>query len=282
MSERDALIQTILDNPDDDTARLVYADWQQEYGDAAHADLIRTQCALARLPADDPGAEPLRRRETELLARPENAALVDLGNTFVRGFVDQARECGGPDGSELDDVPLDRVRFLDASYGGNSWPNAESAVRIAAHPAARRIFRLSFFEWTLDGAVLRALATSPHLVNLREVEFNHSDTDHKSLVDLLLAPSVRGVERVELYGDTDWRLAPDLLARVFADPRAERLRVLRVSAEFTDVSLAAVLLGATGLDQLRVILRDGAEWLTPPVRAALRERFGDRVEFVEY
>src|SRR5438094_4748150 len=48
MSDADALLDAIFDNPDDDTPRLVYADWLQEHGQANYAEFIRLQCAAAR------------------------------------------------------------------------------------------------------------------------------------------------------------------------------------------------------------------------------------------
>src|SRR4051794_13840407 len=77
MSNEDAFVHSILDNPDDDTSRLVFADWLEEHGRAAHAELIRVQCELARLPKR--GREPkakarrgkLAAREMELLRQPE-------------------------------------------------------------------------------------------------------------------------------------------------------------------------------------------------------------------
>jgi uncharacterized protein (TIGR02996 family) len=51
MTERDLLMRAILDDPDDDTARLAFADWLDETGrprDAAHAELIRLQVARHR------------------------------------------------------------------------------------------------------------------------------------------------------------------------------------------------------------------------------------------
>ncbi len=34
MTDNDALLRAILDSPDDDAPRLVYADWLEENGDA--------------------------------------------------------------------------------------------------------------------------------------------------------------------------------------------------------------------------------------------------------
>lgn len=54
MTTRDALWRSILENPDDDTPRLVLADWLDEHGskkNAARAAFIRLQVELARTPA---------------------------------------------------------------------------------------------------------------------------------------------------------------------------------------------------------------------------------------
>lgn len=46
--DADALLDAIFDAPDDDTPRLVYADWLQEHGQENYAEFIRLQCAAAR------------------------------------------------------------------------------------------------------------------------------------------------------------------------------------------------------------------------------------------
>jgi uncharacterized protein (TIGR02996 family) len=77
MSDEDAFVHSILNNPDDDVPRLVFADWLEEHGRASHAELIRVQCELARLPkrSREPKAkarrEKLAAREKELLRQPE-------------------------------------------------------------------------------------------------------------------------------------------------------------------------------------------------------------------
>lgn len=52
MSDRDALIAAIRAHPDEDTPRLVYADWLDEFGagdrDAATAEFIRLSCVTGR------------------------------------------------------------------------------------------------------------------------------------------------------------------------------------------------------------------------------------------
>jgi uncharacterized protein (TIGR02996 family) len=52
LSDRDALLAAIRANPEEDTPRLMFADWLDENGDATRAEFIRLQCELAQL-ADD-------------------------------------------------------------------------------------------------------------------------------------------------------------------------------------------------------------------------------------
>ncbi len=52
MSEHAGFLQAIIENPDDDHHRVVYADWLDEQGQSLRAELIRTQCSLQRLMVD--------------------------------------------------------------------------------------------------------------------------------------------------------------------------------------------------------------------------------------
>ncbi len=49
MTEQAAFIRAICTDPDDDTARLVYADWLDEHGEPERAEFIRVQVKLAGL-----------------------------------------------------------------------------------------------------------------------------------------------------------------------------------------------------------------------------------------
>src|SRR5437764_7748083 len=49
MTDRDALLAAIAANPDDDTPRLVFADWLEENGEPHWAGFIRAECGLHRL-----------------------------------------------------------------------------------------------------------------------------------------------------------------------------------------------------------------------------------------
>jgi uncharacterized protein (TIGR02996 family) len=96
-SDEDAFMAAILASPDDDTPRLVFADWLDERGtedDRARAALIRAQCRLEYLPA---GRER-RNLESEVKALLKSnekrwtaalrAAELEHGALFRRGFLD--------------------------------------------------------------------------------------------------------------------------------------------------------------------------------------------------
>jgi uncharacterized protein (TIGR02996 family) len=52
MSDRDALLAAIRAHPEEDTPRLMFADWLEEQGDEVRAEFLRLQCELARLEGD--------------------------------------------------------------------------------------------------------------------------------------------------------------------------------------------------------------------------------------
>jgi uncharacterized protein (TIGR02996 family) len=58
LSQHEAFLRAIFDNADDDTPRLVYADFLQENGEEHRADFLRVQCERLRL---GPDADPMHR-----------------------------------------------------------------------------------------------------------------------------------------------------------------------------------------------------------------------------
>jgi uncharacterized protein (TIGR02996 family) len=94
MDQHEAFLQAILERPEDDVPRLVYADWLDENGDSERAEFIRLQCALAKLPPDAPQRRAMRQREDELLALHSWEWAAGFGWKiqewqFVRGFIER-------------------------------------------------------------------------------------------------------------------------------------------------------------------------------------------------
>jgi uncharacterized protein (TIGR02996 family) len=65
MTDGYALLRAIEAHPDDDTPRLVYADWLDEHGQPERADYLRAECALANA-ADKQSARAAKQRLAEL------------------------------------------------------------------------------------------------------------------------------------------------------------------------------------------------------------------------
>ncbi len=92
MTHADAFLQAVLDAPDDDAPRLLFADWLDEHGDPDRAEFIRVQIALAGRPADHAVAG-LRSRQNALLALhddewSEPVRGVAFAWAFHRGFLE--------------------------------------------------------------------------------------------------------------------------------------------------------------------------------------------------
>ena len=91
MNDRHAFLRAIKDNPDDDTPRLVYADWLEEHGEPERAELIRVQIELPRLwEKSHLQRMHLRDRERYLLATctdflPEELVTTQCPNCIDRG-----------------------------------------------------------------------------------------------------------------------------------------------------------------------------------------------------
>src|SRR5438874_10633978 len=122
----EAFLPSILARHHDDGPRLIYADFLDESdapADRGRADLIRVQCALARLPEQHPGRTQLANLETELLRQflPEwtdHLLGLAVGFEFRRGLLDTVSVDAAMFLAKGDELfrraPVRRVRILDA------------------------------------------------------------------------------------------------------------------------------------------------------------------------
>ena len=53
LSQRHAFLAAIKDDPENDTSRLVFADWLDDHGEPERPQFIRLQCRAASLNAND-------------------------------------------------------------------------------------------------------------------------------------------------------------------------------------------------------------------------------------
>jgi uncharacterized protein (TIGR02996 family) len=102
MDYEHSFVQAVRENPADETARLIFADYLEDLGDP-RCELIRLQVQIARLPPGDPARRDLDLRETDLLERYADewtAPLQALGveglssRCFQRGLIERVRISG--------------------------------------------------------------------------------------------------------------------------------------------------------------------------------------------
>ncbi len=262
MSDRVALYAAVLAAPDDDTPRLVYADFLDDTGaraDAVRARFIRNQIALAR-------AEPWSIEYDRLLRATEPVAshyvkewaagtegiTLEKGNTYARGFVERVT-CYAKrflsDGAHLFAAqPVRAVKFADMTGGRGGV----SAAEMAASPLLARLHTAHLVGTPVNDDFAATLAGSPHLGGLRELRVEKSGLGVAGLMALLqltaaaltkldldgnpkvgdaelaaLAGSA-GVARLRALDLSNTAVGPDGLAELAASPRVSGLEVLRI------------------------------------------------------
>jgi uncharacterized protein (TIGR02996 family) len=192
MNQADAFVQAILDDPDDGSLRLIYADWLEERGDP-RGEFIRVQYALAGMDVDDPRRPPLEARERMLLLQHGSRWAGHLAKlvehfAFARGFVENVTldvqgflECG-PELFRL--APVQTVRL---SSGSTGLP----AVVAAPHLARVRGLNLSYLRFGL--AEIQELVRSPYLDRLTSLDLT---SDHIGIAGLRLLTGSPWMARV--------------------------------------------------------------------------------------
>jgi len=242
-----AFLEAILADPDDDSPRLIYADWLDECGDSDRAEFIRVQCALHGAPADDPRRPVWLDRETLLLAEHEAAWLGPWRGLFYlwafhRGFLEEitlkAQTFLDAAGPLFRAAPVRLVRLLKAAgvidrladcpqlgrvaalhLTGNGIGDAGAAALAASpHLAGLTTLRLGSNNIGDYGAEL--LAASPHLAGLRALNLSHNDIGDDGARALVASPHLAGLTTLHLGGN---RISPaGLRALVARRPRGAR------------------------------------------------------------
>ncbi|HEV3144436.1 MAG TPA: TIGR02996 domain-containing protein [Gemmataceae bacterium] len=199
-------LATILENPDDDAPRLVYADWLEEQGDS-RGEFIRVQCELARLEEDDPRAEILRDRENNLLLahgdkwREELPEWARAKSEFRRGFIEEVTLWRSDIFSELNLLPHRapvRRLVLEEVAGKMSQFRLSAAMEFATE--------LCFLDNRLQFADLREMLEAPFteveyatdLSRLRSLTFLGTSLLDGGAARIAMATELANLRRLEL------------------------------------------------------------------------------------
>lgn len=253
-AEELAFLARIRDEPDDDGPRLIFADWLDERGDP-RGEFIRLQCALARLPADDPRREDLRHREQAILQNHQavwTASLQGLaaGYEFRRGLL-QAVSVDAraflERGQELFRLgPIRRVRFLEAS---------KCFAALMESPLLSRIRELDLCSCLLGNGGLVMLARARQLAHLEVLDLGFNDLTDQGLKTLADAAHLENLRALSL---NDNRQIGTPGMRALADsPHLANLRSLDLSGNGLTETALKVLINGESLKQLDAIALQG-------------------------
>lgn len=197
MTEHDAFLADILENPEDDAPRLIYADWLDERGESERAEFIRVQCALAREPLDHPDYPRWQQREAQLQPRAYSWAgpLTEwcVQCVFRRGFIEmieiEASTFLSRAQEIIDFAPVRSVKLLHL-YAEHLAPLARlsSLQRITVLQASGR-YRHSGCQ---------KLFSSPYLRHLVGLAVHDTPIGLSGLSALLESPSISGLTHLNL------------------------------------------------------------------------------------
>lgn len=193
------LLRRVLADPQDHTARLVYADWLTQRGDA-RGELITVQVALLHDEAAD--KEDLLAREKELLRKhygeiTRNAAQVALEMDLKAGFVFRIRATGqvfAAKGAGLfEHEPLEELIV--------SKPSTTGLKALAAAPHVARLRKLQFSSplWLQSDKEVEALRTFLQSEGARALKELHLVLDHDPYIARIPAQKLKGLlDNIEL------------------------------------------------------------------------------------
>lgn len=249
MSDRDALLHAIAARPEEDTPRLMYADWLEENGEPERADFVRTQVLVAQ-----PGLSPA-----------EKYPLVQK-NVFyltnrVRHWKDQLPQFPGIAWGDFNRGLIEEVQAADER------PLLAHAAAIFAVPGVH-ILRLT----RLIGGL--ALAGRPELARLRALRMVSARAAAPHLRTLLASAHLRNLKVLDLHGNA----ADDGVAGAIADGRFPHLAELWLGSNAIGNAGAHELARSPHLNGLTVLDLRGNPHIGAGARAALRARFRTAVK----
>src|SRR5262245_5363049 len=212
----DAFLQEVVRTPDDDAPRLVYADWLDDHGDLGRATFIRLQCEMERDPERWDDLEP---RVTALLHANGDAWRRQLPQVegvvwgeFGRGFVEEMAVEAGRFGHFLDnaDTLFAAAPVRSLTLAGLSdddvarlvgLPQLAALTTLELTPPDPRANLQLFYPVSVGDAGAVALASCPHLANLRVLRLPFNHLGDEGARALLASPHLGRLRGLHLYGN---------------------------------------------------------------------------------
>jgi uncharacterized protein (TIGR02996 family) len=255
MSAAEGLLGDIVASPEDDTPRLVYADWLEEHDQPDRAEIIRLQIERSKLPEDDARAAKLLRREKALL-KQHGAEWCDthLGmmGELRRGFLEHVT-CWPHNALEAGAELVEKfpVRSLCLKVDGLDAPKIR---QLARQPWLARLRALRFIRspQTTNGSLsdsgLEAILKSPHLGNLEVLELPSAEITSAGVLKLAEAGHLKSLRELDL---TWCRIGQPGMYHLSCAAHLAGLTRLKLEGTWLGPEGAETLAASTHLRQLR-------------------------------
>lgn len=260
MTDRAALLAAVLANPDEDTPRLVYADWLDENGDEndhARARFIRLQCEASRHGPGSRARNDLEREARQVSTQhgkdwgSELEGVVVAGHTdWSRGFVDGVMMYSKrfvADGARVFATqPVRFVKFVDLGARGAVPPE-----KLLSCPHLARLRTVQFVGQPVDDGFVRVLAECPFLTELRSLRLKRSPISPAALRSIVENPKLPNLRELSVGEHGGSRH----LAALASSPEFRRIRMLDCWSCVVGEEGARALAGseyAAGLESLRI------------------------------
>lgn len=225
MTHAEPFLQAIIEAPDDDAPRLIYADWLEDRGDP-RGTFIRVQCMLATLPDDHPSRPELEDEERDLLTSYK----ADWDAPFARAAKGWEYSRGFVEAITLSDVAFaehgDRL-FRDSPIRRLTMTSLDQQ-KGAGSALFERVEHCDF-GGCRTGAVpwLRTLLASPHNSRLRSLGLSAVALEWPQIQWLTEMPLLQQLEHLDLSHN---RGLADRAARALASiPAVNQLTTLNLS-----------------------------------------------------
>jgi uncharacterized protein (TIGR02996 family) len=264
MLEADAFLANILEHPDDDAPRLVFADWLEEHGQSARAEFIRVQIELAGGPIEAHRRSFLKRREKDLLQAHRKEWLKPLYDPLqaIRGptspllapglfhyipSVLRARNFAFTAGILSGDEP-GAVPAREETVALLSQILDPLQIQLPMENIVHCRFRRGFVELASLMATdfIRFAEGLFALVPLREIAAYNGPLQ-RGFGELFTCPHLRRLSGLQLHGS----LSEDVLELLVNSPHAAELRRLDLHAAGIPPDQVARFLTATNLPAVR-------------------------------
>jgi uncharacterized protein (TIGR02996 family) len=248
MTDHDALLRSIAEHPEEDTPRLMYADWLEENGRPERAEFVRVQVELGRLG----------------LNHPERHAWVVRNVRFLRDYVPGWK-------AELPQFP--GIEWGDFNRGLVEEVQAQTEAAVIRHAAGIfaepgvHVLRLARLA---DGW---SLAELPELARIRVLRMVSAQATDAALLALLASPHWGRVQVLDLHGNR-----ADEAVDVIAGGRFPDLTELWLGSNPVGNDGGRNLARSPHLTSLRWLDLRGTLITDPAIRQSLVRRFGSGVK----